>query len=84
MKKLIIAIVMAFVGVTSASAEIAVVDQNYRNVQQYVMKFIPDAKAEEITACYNAVKNGNNYQIKRRKIKIECDEEEMIVFRRLF
>ena len=32
----------------------------------------------------NAVKNGGEFTIKRDKVKIECDEEEMVVFRRLF
>ena len=43
-----------------------------------------DVTEEEIVACYNAVKNGGEYNIERKKVKIECSEEEMVVFRRLF
>ena len=87
MKKIIITIitlVMTFVANNAAKAEIGVATQNYENVSKYALKFIPDAKTDEITACYNAVKNGGSYNIERKKVKIECAEEEMVVFRRLF
>ena len=88
MKKFIIGIiVMAFVvvvSITSAHAEIGVTTQSRENVSIFAHKAIPDVTDEEITACYNAVKNGGSYQIQRKKVKIECAEEEMIVFRRLF
>ena len=85
MKRVIIAltIVMAIFA-NIANAEIASATQSYENVHKYAVKFIPDVTADEVEACYNAVKNGGHTQIKRKKVKIECDEEEMIVFRRLF
>ena len=87
MRKLIIAvitvIVMAFVANT-AQAEIVATTQSIENVSKYAHKAIPDVSHEEIEKCYDAVKNGGSYQIKRKKIKIECAEEEMVVSRRLF
>ena len=80
---IITVIVMAFVANT-AQAEIVATTQSRENVSHYVTKSIPDATPDEITACYNAVKSGGEYTIERKKIKIECSEEEMVVFRRLF
>ena len=85
MKRVIIAFVMAFVvSITSAHAEIVATIQNQQNVSKYAKKSIPDVTPEEIAACYNAVKNGGTYKIERKKVKIECSEEEMVVFRRFF
>ena len=86
MKKIItafIVIAMSMV-VNNAQAEIALTTQSYENVSHYVTKSIPDASTDEIAACYNAVKNGGSYTIERKKVKIECAEEEMVVFRRFF
>ena len=80
---IITVIVMAFVANT-AQAEIVVASQSQDNVRKYVTKSIPDVTEDEIAACFNAVKNGGEFTIKRDKVKIECDEEEMVVFRRLF
>ena len=80
---IIASIVMTFAANT-AQAEIISTAQNFENVSHYVTKSIPDASGEEISKCYNAVKNGGSYTIERKKIKIECSEEEMIVFRRFF
>jgi len=85
MKKIIImaiAVIMAFVN--TVQAEIVVTKQSYEEVQRYAEKSIPDVTTDEVDACYNAVKNGGSYQILRKRIKIECSEEEMIVRRRLF
>ena len=86
MNKVIIAfitVIMA-IAVNTANAEIVSTVQSRENVSKYVTKTIPDASGEEISKCYNAVKNGGSYTIERKKVKIECDEEEMVVFRRLF
>ena len=86
MRKLIIAVIAILMAVfaNTAQAEIVATTQSYENVSHYVTKSIPDATTDEITACYNAVKNGPEYQIQRKKIKITCSEEEMVVFRRFF
>lgn len=85
MRKFIIAIVMTMFGfAANVNAEIVATVQNYENVSHYVTKSIPDATEEEIQKCYDAVKNGGSYSIKRDKVRIECAEEEMVVFRRLF
>ena len=86
MRKLIIAFVMTMFGfaANTAQAEIVATTQSIENVSEYAHKAIPDVSHEEIEKCYNAVKNGGSYQIQRKRIKIECSEEEMIVFRRLF
>lgn len=73
---------MAFAA--NANAEIVVASQSQDNVRKYVTKSIPDATDKEIEKCYSAVVSGGEYQIKRRKVKITCSEEEMIVRRRLF
>ena len=70
---------------TAAHAEIVVTKQSYEEVQRYAKKSIPDVTANEVKACYDAVKgSGTQYTIERKRIKITCDEEEMVVFRRLF
>jgi hypothetical protein len=85
MRKLIIAIVMAFVvSITSAHAGINVTEQSYENVGIFARRAIPDVTEDEVAACYDAVKNGGEFTIERKRIKIECGEEEMVVFRRLF
>lgn len=88
MKKFIIGIiVMAFVvvvSITSAYAEIVATTQSIENVSIFAHKAIPDVSHEEIEKCYDAVKNGGSYTIERKRVKIECSEEEMIVFRRFF
>ena len=81
---IVIVTVMSVFATFTAHAEITVTEQKYENVSKYVTKTIPDASGEEISKCYNAVKNGGSYTIERKKVKIECDEEEMVVFRRLF
>ena len=86
MKKIIyiaLTIVMAFAN-NAAQAEITVTEQKYENVSKYAHKAVEDVTEEEIAACYNAVKSGGEYSIERKKVKIECSEEEMVVFRRLF
>ena len=86
MKKFILAII-AIMAVfnTPAKAEIVVTKQSYEEVQRYAKKSIPDVTANEVKACYDAVKgSGTQYRIKRKKVVIECGEEEMIVRRRLF
>ena len=85
MRKIITFIIASIVfGFNNAQAEIVATTQSRENVSHYVTKSIPDATPDEITACYNAVKSGGEYTIERKKIKIECSEEEMVVFRRLF
>ena len=78
-----IVIVMSMV-VNNANAEVVLTTQSQDNVRKYAEKSIPDVTTDEVDACYNAVKNGGSYQILRKRIKIECSEEEMIVRRRLF
>ena len=80
---IITVIVMAFVANT-AQAEIVATTQSIENVSKYAHKAVEDVTEEEIAACYNAVKSGGEYSIERKKVKIECSEEEMVVFRRLF
>lgn len=81
---MIIAIAAIVFTNTAAHAEIVVTKQSYEEVQKYAVKSIPDVTEDEIAACYNAVKNGGEYQIQRKRIKIKCSEEEMVVFRRFF
>ena len=80
---IITVIVMAFVANT-AQAEIVATTQSIENVSIFAHKAIPDVSHEEIEKCYNVVKNGGEFTIKRKRVKIECSEEEMVVFRRLF
>jgi len=84
MRKIIMIVIAMVFAVNNAQAEITVTEQKYENVQKYAVKSIPDVTEDEIAACYNAVKNGGEYQIQRKRIKIKCSEEEMVVFRRLF
>lgn len=85
MKKVIYFIIAFIVfGFNTASAEITVTEQKYENVSIFAHKAVEDVTEEEIAACYNAVKNGGEYNIERKRVKIECSEEEMVVFRRLF
>lgn len=84
MKKVIATFIAIAVMFGAANAEITVTEQKYENVSKYAHKAVEDVTEEEIAACYNAVKNGGSYNIERKKVKIECAEEEMVVFRRLF
>ena len=81
---IVIVTVMSVVATFTAHAEITVTEQKYENVSKYAHKAVEDVTEEEIVACYNAVKNGGEYNIERKKVKIECSEEEMVVLRRLF
>ena len=85
MKKIIMIVIAMVFAVNNAQAEIVVTKQSYEEVQRYAKKSIPDVTADEVKACYDAVKgSGTQYRIKRKKVVIECGEEEMIVRRRLF
>ena len=81
---IVIVTVMSVFATFTAHAEITVTEQKYENVSKCAHKAVEDVTEEEIAACYNAVKNGGEYNIERKKVKIECSEEEMVVFRRLF